>query len=126
LNCVLITWKTNRSIGRRDPIAYLEKRVEAAPDPRDVNDRLESHLVPYAALATAGPYDQPAGEPLRRAVQPDFDAFLEERANLIHRFMLEAGEGKRPHLHSILEEEVVGGSGNEANGADMRVSGARQ
>lgn len=124
LNCVLITWKTNRSIGRRDPIAYLEKRVEAAPDPRDVRDRLESHLVPYATLATAGPYDQPAGEPLRMAVQPDFDAFLEERANLIHRFMLEACEGKRPQLHSLLETEGAGGSGNDTDGAHTGRSGA--
>lgn len=31
LNCALITWRTNRTIGRIDPIAYLNARTESAP-----------------------------------------------------------------------------------------------
>jgi hypothetical protein len=103
LNCVLITWKTNRTIGRLDPITYLEKRAEHAPQPRDIKDRLESHLVPYEAIAAAGPYDQAAGPALREAVQPDFDKFLMQRAELISRFMESACAGHQPYQRDILD-----------------------
>ena len=103
LNCALITWKTNRSIGRLDPLTYLEKRAEHAPELRDIKDRLESHLVPYEAIAAAGPYDQPAGEELRSAVQPDFTAYLDQRAELVQRFMIEACDGSQPHLRDLLD-----------------------
>lgn len=105
LNCVLITWRTNRTIGRLDPLTYLEKRAEFAPRPRDVRDRLESHLVPYEAIAIAGPYDQPAGAELRAAVEPDYDAFLAQRAAMIHRFMSEACDGSQPHPRDVLPSE---------------------
>lgn len=103
LNSALITTKTNRSIGRLDPIAYLEKRAERAPDARDIKDRLESHLVPYEIIANSGPYDQPAGEELRAAVQPDFAAFLDQRAVLVNDFMRAVCDGKQPHLRDILD-----------------------
>jgi hypothetical protein len=103
LNCVLITWKTNRSIGRLDPITYLEKRAEFAPEPRDIEDRLESHLVPYDDLVEAGPYDQPAGEELRAAVAPDFEAFLHQRAEIVQRFMEAVCTGQQPHLRDLLD-----------------------
>ncbi len=102
LNCVLITWKTNRSIGRLDPLTYLEKRAAVAPEADDVRDRLASHLVPYRFVAEAGPYVDPPGEALRRTVQPDFDAYLDERAELIRRFMLQACEGRHPQLRDVL------------------------
>ena len=102
LNCVLITWKTNRTIGRLDPLTYLEKRAQAAPDARDIRDRLESHLVPYEVLANAGPYDQPAGDALQAAVQPDLNRFLDERATLVHRFMLAVCDGHQPRLDDVL------------------------
>jgi hypothetical protein len=103
LNCVLITWKTNRSIGRLDPITYLEKRAENAPDPRDIKERLESHLGPYEMIAAAGPYPQPSGAELQAAVQPDFDAFMDHRASLVHRFMTAVCAGQQPHLRDILD-----------------------
>lgn len=103
LNCVLITWKTNRTIGRLDPITYLEKRAENAPDPRDIKERLESHLVPYEIIAAAGPYPEPSGAELRAAVQPDFDDFMDERAALVHRFMAAVCAGQQPHLRDILD-----------------------
>lgn len=103
LNCVLITWKTNRTIGRLDPITYLEKRAEHAPKPRDIKDRLESHLVPYELIAAAGPYEQPAGVELREAVQPDFDNFLMQRAELVHQFMESVCAGHQPYLRDILD-----------------------
>lgn len=103
LNCALITWSTNRSIGRLDPLTYLEKRADHAPEPRDIQDRLESHLVPYDVIAAAGPYDQPAGEELRSVVQPDFSAYLDRRAELIHRFMIEVCDGNQPHLRDVFD-----------------------
>lgn len=103
LNCALITWKTNRSIGRLSPLTYLEKRAEHAPESRDIKDRLESHLVPYDVIAAAGPYDQPAGEELRSAVQPDFSAYLDRRAELVHRFMIEVCNGNQPHLRDLFD-----------------------
>lgn len=103
LNCVLITWKTNRTIGRLDPITYLEKRAENAPDPRDIKERLESHLVPYEIIAASGPYPEPSGAELRAAVQPDFDGFMDQRAVLVHRFMTAVCSGQQPHLRDILD-----------------------
>lgn len=103
LNCVLITWKTNRTIGRLDPITYLEKRAEHAPQPRDIKDRLESHLVPYVLIAAAGPYDQPAGQELREAVQPDFNNFLLQRSELMRKFMESVCAGHQPYLRDILD-----------------------
>lgn len=103
LNCALVTWKTNRSIGRLDPLTYLEKRAEHAPEPRDIKDRLESHLVPYDVIAAAGPYDQPAGEELRSAVQPDFSAYLDRRAELVHRFIIKVCDGNQPHLRDLFD-----------------------
>nr|WP_181062871.1 DUF262 domain-containing protein [Pseudoclavibacter sp. RFBI5] len=115
LNCVLITWKTNRSIGRLDPITYLKKRAENALDPREITERLESHLVPYATLAQAGPYVQAAGPELRQVVQPDYDAYLDQRAVYVREFMIAVCAGRLPHLRDILDsltlhEEHVDGS----------------
>ncbi len=103
LNCALITWKTNRTIGRLDPIKYLEDRAQKAPDPREVKDRLETHLVPYELLASAGPYpDDLTGPDLAALVRPDFDAFLEARAKLIAAAALELTEGRQPQLRDVL------------------------
>lgn len=102
LNCALITWKTNRTIGRSDPIAYLEDRAQRAPDARDVEDRLVSHLVPYEEVMEAGPYGQPAGVELRAVVEPDYSAFLNRRASLVARFMELVCGGAQPSLHEVL------------------------
>lgn len=102
LNCALITWKTNRTIGRSDPIAYLEERAQRAPDARDIEERLTSHLVPYAEVKNAGPYDQPAGVELRAAVEPDFMAFLSRRAALVSEFMTQVCSGVQPSLHDVI------------------------
>lgn len=110
LNCALITWRTNRTIGRLDPLTYLEKRAAVAPDARDIKDRLESHLVPYEIIAKSGPYTEPEGPELRAAVQPDFDEFLSERAALVHRFMTAVCAGEQPHLRDIFNGVTAAGS----------------
>ena len=109
LNCALITWKTNRTIGRLDPIKYLEQRAEKAPDVRDIEDRLATHLVPYAQLAAAGPYvdsetgSDLTGEALRAVLRPDFDRFLSARARVVALVAASLTGGKRPQLREVLE-----------------------
>jgi hypothetical protein len=86
LNCALITWKTNRSIGRKDPLEYLRDRVEWT-DEADVSQRLETHLLDYATLAAAH-YVDDGGQPLKgpalaAKLKPDFDRFLDWRARRV-------------------------------------------
>lgn len=108
LNCALITWKTNRTIGRLDPIHYLEQRAQQAPDPKDVETRLETHLVPYDPLAAAGPYPQGVdGQELAELVRPDFDSFLSARADLVSSVAVKLVEGKQPSLHDIIASTEV-------------------
>lgn len=80
MNCALITWKTNRRIAAKTPREYIEKRAEAASLGEDVvRQRLRSHLIPYDAL-----------------VAGDYQAFLEERANMITACARELFDGKVP------------------------------
>lgn len=85
LNCALVTWKTNRSIGRKDPLAYLQDRVEWS-DEHTVKQRLRTHLLDYESLSKAT-YEEDGkpleGEALVARLRPDFDAFLEQRAALV-------------------------------------------
>jgi len=122
LNCVLITWKTNRTIGRLDPITYLKNRADAAPDPRDVRDRLDSHLVPYERLVDAGPYENQTDAEYREAVRRDFDAFLESRANLVYRFMVEVCQGTQPHLRDLLGSSAALMPLSSTEGKDARLA----
>ncbi len=54
LNCALVTWKTNRHIGRKDPLEYLQDRVEWADVPT-IKQRLSTHLLDYDQLVTDRP-----------------------------------------------------------------------
>ena len=67
LNCALITWRTNRTISAKAPLAYLTDRAAGAPQGEDqVRDRLASHGIDYDDLA-----------------REDFDMFLSRRAELV-------------------------------------------
>jgi hypothetical protein len=86
LNCALITSKTNRTIGRKDPLDYLKDRVDWA-DESSVRQRLRTHLLDYDVLASAT-YVDVEGKPLEGAaltakLAPDFESFLELRAKLV-------------------------------------------
>ena len=105
LNCMLITWRTNREIGRLDPLVYLERRAQAAPEPRDLHYRLDTHLVPAEAVIAAGPYDKFSGAQLRGAVEPDFRRFLEQRATLVQRFIARVCVGDQPRVDDIASAE---------------------
>lgn len=57
LNCALVTWRTNRTIGAKDPVGYLRERAEAsALGEEALRNRLASHAIPFAAL-TSGDYE---------------------------------------------------------------------
>lgn len=101
LNCALITWKTNRMIGRKDPLEYLQERVEKA-DVNDVKGRLDSHLIPFDHLAKAH-YDGLAGQALKDRLETDFNDFLAERARLVEIAITRLAQGDRPRLDEILK-----------------------
>jgi hypothetical protein len=93
LNCALITWSTNRNITNKAPMQYLEERVSGSNlGAEAVASRLRSHLIPYAELAQAGPYEKEDGERLRA----DYERFLDARARLMLPFMHDLCQGRAP------------------------------
>lgn len=104
LNCVLLTWKTNRIIGRKDPLEYLKERVKWA-DEETVSDRLKTHLVSYELLRTACYQNNEGrdleGEELRSKLEPEFNEFKRIRAKHILRAVNQLTRGEQPSLESI-------------------------
>jgi hypothetical protein len=111
LNCALITWKTNRNIGRKDPLLYLQERVQLASEDI-VDSRLRSHLISFDRLAKARYADASGspltGEALKAKLQADFDAFLRERARLVAKAMSALTVGDEPTLESLWTSEAAG------------------
>lgn len=92
LNCAFITWKTNRIIGRKDPLEYLRDRVEWAGE-ESVRERMKSQLIDFDLLAKAS-YKGLEGEQLAAKLKPDFEAFLRARAKLVHTAVTALAQGK--------------------------------
>ncbi len=112
LNCALITNKTNRTIGRKDPLKYLQERYEWS-DEEIVNQRLKSHLIPIKELANGG-YESLSDEEKNTKIIKDFDAFLTKRAQLVRKAVEELCEGRNINysevfrdIESILIEESL-------------------
>jgi hypothetical protein len=99
LNCAFITWKTNRIIGRKDPIDYLQDRVEWAGE-ESVRERMKSHLIDFDLLASAS-YVGLEGAQLATKLKPEFQAFLASRAKLVHRAMLLLTSGKSATVSAL-------------------------
>ena len=99
LNCALITWKTNRIIGRKDPLEYLQDRVEWAGE-ESVRERMKSHLIDFDLLAKAS-YKGLGGEELAAKLKPDFEAFLRARAKLVHTAVTALAQGKTITVGSL-------------------------
>ncbi|XOV89809.1 MAG: DUF262 domain-containing protein [Pseudomonadota bacterium] len=99
LNCALITWKTNRIIGRKDPLDYLKERVQWA-DEVAVANRLKTHLVSYELLSKAH-YQGLDGEALKFRLRADFERFMRDRAQLVHQAVIQLATGDQPSLDSI-------------------------
>jgi hypothetical protein len=103
LNCALITWKTNRLIGRKDPLEYLGERVAAANEVA-VKERLRAHLIPFDLLANAH-YAGLSGDELAKKLNEDFGKFLQERAELVVAAMHDLVSGEIPQLEKIWRAE---------------------
>ena len=99
LNCALITWKTNRSLGRKDPLEYLKERVQWA-DVETVSNRLKTHLVSYELLVKAH-YQDLNGQALKSKLEVDFNRFLRDRVRLVHQAVILLATGEQPSLDSI-------------------------
>lgn len=116
LNCALITWKTNRIIGRKDPLDYLKERVQWA-DELAVSNRLKTHLVSFDLLSKAH-YQGLDGEALKTKLEADFRRFMRDRAQLVHKAVIRLAAGEQPSLDSIWATS----SGEPAVGAQQEAS----
>jgi len=96
LNCALVTWKTNRMLGRKDPLEYLRERVQWA-DETVVRERLKSHLISFDLLAKAH-YAGLKDTELKVKLEIDFNTFLRDRAQLVIEAMKILTEGNTPSL----------------------------
>ena len=99
LNCALITWKTNRIIGRKDPLEYLQQRVEWS-DEGVVRDRLKSHLISFDLLSKAHYADMDSAV-FKKKLNDDFSEFLRDRADLLVAAMHALTEGLNPTLDTL-------------------------
>ena len=99
LNCAFITWKTNRVIGRKDPLEYLQDRVTWAGE-ESVKERMKSHLLDFKLLSAAS-YKGLVGEQLAAKVRPDFDVFLRTRAALVQAAVIALTDGKQIGVESL-------------------------
>jgi hypothetical protein len=99
LNCALVTWRTNRIIGRKDPLEYLQERVAWAGEDA-VRERMKSHLLDFDLLSKAT-YKTLPGNQLVSALKPDFEAFLRERARLVYAAASLLADGKQVGVETI-------------------------
>lgn len=102
LNCALLTWKTNRTIGRKDPLEYLRERVQWS-DEATVRQRLTTHLLDFNQLAQAT-YGELHGKDFSLRLQADFHSFLLRRARLVRRAAERLSAGECISLEAILDE----------------------
>lgn len=105
LNCALVTAKTNRTIGRKDPLDYLKDRVEWAGEAA-VRTRLKTHLLDYDTLAAATYVDEHkrplTGDALAARLKHDFEAFLDKRAKLVALTAAHLAGGEQPSYESLM------------------------
>jgi len=104
LNCALITGKTNRDIGRKDPLKYLKERYKWA-DEDIVNSRLNSHLIPIKELANGG-YEKMTNEERHSKIEFDFNSFIGKRADYIIEAVKHLIEGKKITVEKILSNSI--------------------
>ena len=99
LNRARITWKTNRIIGRKDSLDYLQERVKWA-DESVVRERLKSHLISFDLLSRAH-YAGLDGQVFKQKLAEDFNEFLRDRAKLVVAAMAALTEGNSPSLDAL-------------------------
>jgi hypothetical protein len=81
-NCALLTWRTNRVISNKDPVAYLRERSEQnTRGEAELKRRLQTHLIPFDELAVG--YAELDESDRLAKIRLDYDRFLQARANLL-------------------------------------------
>ncbi|WP_019611717.1 DUF262 domain-containing protein [Thioalkalivibrio sp. AKL7] len=105
LNCALITWRTNRVIGRKDPLDYLKERVDWAGEDT-VRQRMRTHLIDYDRLAEAKYGDLGDAVEVEK-LRGDFDAFLRDRAERVARAVGDLACGRHPDVHALWQGAEV-------------------
>ena len=104
LNCALITWRTNRTISNKDPIADLKERADnSAVGETELHRRLRTHLISYGALAVG--YQGLSDEERRARVKDDYIAFIEEaRASVLSAAAQRACAGQPMDLSDLFDD----------------------
>ena len=103
LNCALITWRTNRMISNKDPIAYLKARADnIALGEGELKRRLRTHLIPHAELAVG--YDGMPDDERRARVKSDYEAFLSARAKILAKAAERACGGEALELSGLFND----------------------
>lgn len=102
MNCALITWKTNRSLGRQDPLVYIKERTKLTTI-ENVSMRFKSHLIPFDLLKDAT-YEGLSGEALEQVLKNDYEQFKNERAKLFKVAIGYLCNGDDPSLDNIWNE----------------------
>lgn len=104
LNCALITWRTNRAISNKDPIAYLKERSNNSTlGEEELRRRLKTHLIPYRELAVG--YDGLGDDERRARVMNDYEAFLASRATILANAAEKVCAGKSLELSELFYDE---------------------
>lgn len=99
LNCALITGKTNRTIGRKEPLTYLKDRYNWATE-RIITQRLNSHAIPTEELK-AGGYDGLDDDSKANKIKNDFQKFLQKRAAIIIKAVNKLTQGEDINVTDI-------------------------
>lgn len=103
LNCALVTWRTNRTISNKSPIAYLKERSDnSALGQEELKRRLRTHLIPYPQLAVG--YDDMSDDERRVRVRNDYVVFLSARAEVLAKAGQLACEGKALELSQLFDD----------------------
>jgi hypothetical protein len=94
LNCILITWKTNRTISGKAPMQYLKERTKANNlGEENLKSRLRTHLVPFSKLNVGGNSNEETGIDTKQ-LQKDYDTFLAARAKTMKKAISHVCSGR--------------------------------
>jgi hypothetical protein len=104
LNCALITWRTNRTISKKDPITYLRERSKNnVLGEGEMQRRLKTHLIPYNQLAVG--YNDLGGIARKEQINKDYYSFLNARALLLSRAAREICNGIKLELSDLFSKD---------------------
>ncbi len=84
LNCVLLTWESNRILSSSEPIEYFRAGAKRAQlGAQVIRDRLASHLIPIEQLSVGGYAKIKDEDDRAEKIRIDYQNFLRARAELL-------------------------------------------